>query len=182
MEPLTKTHTMKIETQRLILRKLEEADFDRMFLMDSDPEVMKYLGKPVINVDESKEAIKMIQKQYEENGVGRLAVIEKESGLMIGWSGLKLLKQPINGHVNTLDLGYRFIPEFWGKGYAIEAARASLNYGFNELDADAIYAYADSGNTGSNYILKKLGFKNTEEFEDSGVKCLWYELKREKYF
>ncbi|WP_228445549.1 GNAT family N-acetyltransferase [Chryseobacterium nakagawai] len=173
---------MKIETQRLILREFEDADFEQVFLMDSDPEVMKYLGKPVINVDESKEAIKMIQKQYEENGVGRLAVIEKESDLMIGWSGLKLLKQPINGHVNTLDLGYRFIPEFWGKGYAIEAARASLNYGFNELDADAIYAYADSGNTGSNYILKKLGFKNTEEFEDSGVKCLWYELKREKYF
>lgn len=182
MERPTKIHTMKIETQRLILRKLEEADFDRMFLMDSDPEVMKYLGKPVINVDESKEAIKMIQKQYEENGVGRLAVIEKESGLMIGWSGLKLLKQPINGHVNTLDLGYRFIPEFWGKGYAIEAARASLEYGFNELEAEVIYAYADSGNTGSNYILKKLGFKNTEEFEDSGVKCFWYELKREQYF
>ncbi|AZA90523.1 Spermidine N(1)-acetyltransferase [Chryseobacterium nakagawai] len=181
-EPMNKTNDMKIETQRLILREFEDADFEQVFLMDSDPEVMKYLGKPVINVDESKEAIKMIQKQYEENGVGRLAVIEKESDLMIGWSGLKLLKQPINGHVNTLDLGYRFIPEFWGKGYAIEAARASLNYGFNELDADAIYAYADSGNTGSNYILKKLGFKNTEEFEDSGVKCLWYELKREKYF
>ncbi len=59
--------------------------------------------------------IRTIQKQYEENGVGRLAVIEKESGLMIGWSGLKLLRQPVNGYVNTLDLGYRFIPEFWGK-------------------------------------------------------------------
>ncbi|PKF74151.1 GNAT family N-acetyltransferase [Chryseobacterium sp. PMSZPI] len=172
---------MILETERLILRPFEDTDFERMFLMDSDPEVMKYLGKPVTNVEESKEAIRMIQKQYKENGVGRLAVIEKESGLMIGWSGLKLLKQPINGHVNTLDLGYRFIPEFWGKGYAMETAKVSLAYGFNELGANTIYAYADSGNTGSNYILTKLGFENTGEFEDSGVKCFWYELQREKY-
>ncbi|PWN70512.1 N-acetyltransferase [Chryseobacterium phosphatilyticum] len=172
---------MILETERLILRKLEDTDCERMFLMDSDPDVMKYLGKPVTSLDESKETIKMIQKQYEENGVGRLAVIEKESGLMIGWSGLKLLRQPINGHVNTLDLGYRFIPEFWGKGYAMETAKAALDYGFNKLKADTIYAYADTGNTGSNHMLRKLGFENTGEFEDSGVSCFWYELKREKY-
>ncbi|SHL93172.1 Protein N-acetyltransferase, RimJ/RimL family [Chryseobacterium contaminans] len=181
MEPMNKTDTMKIETQRLILRKIEEEDAERMFLMDSDPEVMKYLGTPVKSIEESKEIIKMIQKQYEENGVGRLAVIEKESGLFIGWCGLKLLKEPVNGHVETLDLGYRFIPEFWGKGYAWEAANATLDYGFNELNAHTIFAFADVGNTGSNYILTKLGFENTEEFEDSGVNCSWYELKREKY-
>lgn len=172
---------MMLETERLILRKLEETDDERMFLMDSDPEVMKYLGTPVKSREESQEIIRMIQKQYEENGVGRWAVIEKESGLLIGWCGLKLLKEPINGHVETLDLGYRFIPEFWGKGYAWEAAKATLDYGFNELSANTIYAYADAGNAGSNYILTKMGFENTGEFEDSGVKCFWYELKREKY-
>lgn len=170
-----------LETERLILRKLEETDDERMFLMDSDPEVMKYLGTPVKRREDSQEIIRMIQKQYEENGVGRWAVIEKESGLLIGWCGLKLLKEPINGHVETLDLGYRFIPEFWGKGYAWEAAKATLDYGFNELSANTIYAYADAGNTGSNYILTKMGFENTAEFEDSGIKCFWYELKREKY-
>ncbi|MBV8328757.1 GNAT family N-acetyltransferase [Chryseobacterium sp.] len=172
---------MKIETERLILRKFEDPDYERMFLMDSDPEVMKYLGIPVTSADESKKMIQMIQKQYEENGVGRLAVIEKESGLMIGWSGLKLLTQPVNGYIHTLDLGYRFIPAFWGKGYAMEAAKASLDYGFKEMNAEMIYAYADSGNAGSNYILKKLGFEKTGAFEDSGADCFWYELKREKY-
>ncbi|MCP1300004.1 GNAT family N-acetyltransferase [Chryseobacterium sp. S0630] len=172
---------MVLETERLILRKLEETDFERMFLMDSDPEVMKYLGEPVATKEESKEVIKMIQKQYEENGVGRLAVIEKESGLLIGWCGLKLLTSPINGYVNTLDLGYRFIPEFWGKGYATEAAERILEYGFNELNTNAIYAYADSENAGSKYILGKLGFEKTGEFDEDGVICFWYELKREKY-
>lgn len=172
---------MTIETSRLILRPFEDTDFERLFLMDSDPEVMKYLETPATTVDDSKKMIRIIQKQYEENGVGRLAVIEKESGLMIGWSGLKLLKTPVNGHINTLDLGYRFIPEFWGKGYAWEAAEASLNYGFKALDAETIYAYAHSENAGSNYILKKLGFENKGEFEEAGVKCTWYALKRENY-
>ncbi|AZA77545.1 N-acetyltransferase [Chryseobacterium sp. G0186] len=172
---------MKIETKRLILRKLEDTDVERMFLMDSDPEVMKYLETPVTAVEESRNGLRMIQKQYEENGVGRLAVVEKESGLMIGWCGLKLLKTPINGHVETLDLGYRFIPEFWGKGYAWEAAVASLEYGFKELNAETIYAYADCGNKGSHHILTKLGFENTGKFEDDGVMCFWYTLKREKY-
>ncbi|HCM34614.1 GNAT family N-acetyltransferase [Chryseobacterium sp.] len=172
---------MKIETKRLILRKLEDNDAERMFLMDSNPEVMKYLETPVTSVEQSQNGIRMIQKQYVENGVGRLAVVEKESGLMIGWCGLKLLKKPINGHVETLDLGYRFIPEFLGKGYAWEAAVATLEYGFNDLNAETIYAYADAGNAGSNYILTKLGFENTGEFEDEGVMCFWYKLKREKY-
>ncbi|MDM1555633.1 GNAT family N-acetyltransferase [Chryseobacterium indologenes] len=181
LEQMKKTNDMEIETERLILRKLEDKDAERMFLMDSDPEVMKYLETPVTSIEESKNGLRMIQKQYEENGVGRLAVVEKESGLMIGWCGLKLLKKPINGYVETLDLGYRFIPEFWGKGYAWEAATATLDYGFKDLKAETIYAYADTGNTGSNYILTKLGFESKGEFEDSGVKCFWYELKREKY-
>lgn len=172
---------MILETKRLILRKLEDADFERLFLMDSNPEVMEYLETPAKTVEDSKKMIRTIQKQYEENGVGRLAVIEKESGLMIGWSGLKLLRQPVNGYINTLDLGYRFIPEFWGKGYAWEAAKASLNYGFRTLNAETIYAYANTGNTGSNHILKRLGFENKGEFEDSDEKCFWYELKRENY-
>ncbi|KMQ65463.1 GNAT family acetyltransferase [Chryseobacterium angstadtii] len=173
---------MKIETQRLILRKLEETDMERMFLLDSDPEVMKYIGVPPLTErHESLNVINMIRKQYEDNGTGRLAVIEKETGLLIGWSGLKLLTEEINGYKNVLDLGYRFVPESWGKGYALEAAKASLDLGFNEMNASTIYAHAHSENAGSNHILKKLGFEKTGEFVEPDGICNWYELKREKY-
>lgn len=173
---------MKIETKRLILRKLEEADFERIFLLDSNPEVMKYIGVPVLtDINESKNVISMIQKQYEENGVGRLGVVEKESGLLIGWSGLKLLTHETNGYKNVLELGYRFLPESWGKGYAVEAGIASLDYGFNDLNAEVIYAYAHSEHDASNHILRKLEFEKTGEFEEPDGTCFWYELKREKY-
>lgn len=173
---------MKLETERLILRKLEETDVERMFLLDSNPEVMKYIGVPVLTEQsESLAVIRMIQKQYKENGTGRLAVIEKETGLLIGWSGLKLLTEETNGYKNVLDLGYRYLPEFWGKGYAMEAAIASLELGFNEMNAKVIYAYAHAENDGSNYILKKLGFEKTSEFTEPDGVCNWYELRREKY-
>ncbi len=116
LEPMNKTNDMRIETQRLILRKLEEEDAERIFLMDSNPEVMKYIGTPVsTDLEESKYIIRMIQQQYKENGVGRLGVIEKESGLLIGWSGLKLLTKETNGHQNVLRTGISLLARILGK-------------------------------------------------------------------
>lgn len=173
---------MEIKSSRLILRKFVETDVDRLFLLDSNEEVMKYIGMPPLtDISESKKVIEMIQQQYTDNGVGRLAVIEKESGLLIGWSGLKLLTQEINGCNHVYDLGYRFLPEFWGKGYALESAKASLDLGFNNLKAETIYAHAHSENEGSNHILRKLGFVKTGEFTEPDGICFWYELKRENY-
>ncbi|WP_375181566.1 GNAT family N-acetyltransferase [Chryseobacterium sp.] len=173
---------MYLETQRLILRKFEETDAERLFLLDSNPEVMKYIGVPPLSdISESENVIKMIQQQYLDNGVGRLAVIEKESGLLIGWSGLKLITQEINGYNNIYDLGYRFIPEYWGKGYALESAKASLDFGFNDLKAETIYAHAHSENEGSNHILRKLGFEKTGEFTGPDGICFWYELQHQNY-
>ena len=168
-----------IETERLLLRPFEKSDANRLFLLDSNPEVMRYIGvKPLSEVSESEKVIEMIQNQYLQNGIGRLAVIEKESGLLIGWSGLKLLTEPINNFVNVLDLGYRFLPEFWGKGYATESAKAALDFGFNEMNASVIYAHAHSENQASNHTLRKLGFLKTGEFLEEDGMCFWYELRK----
>lgn len=171
-----------IETPRLILREIIAADVDRIFLLDSNAEVMKYIGiKPVKTVGESVETIKKIQKQYVENGIARWAVIEKESGLLIGWSGLKLLTEPLNGFKNVYELGYRFLPEFWGKGYATESAESVLEFGFSTLNLDIIYACTDIENLNSAKILKdKLGFLEKGTFIDNldGATCFWYELEK----
>lgn len=170
---------IRIETERLILRPFLGNDVERLFLLDSNPEVMKYVGvKPLTKIEQSAEVVKMIQKQYTENGVGRLAVIEKESNLLIGWSFLKYLTEEINGIKNVYDLGYRFLPEFWGKGYATESAKASLDYGFNEMNLDKICAHAHSENAASNHTLKKLGFEEKGTFEEADGTCFWYEITK----
>ncbi len=173
---------MYLETKRLILRKLEETDAERLFLLDSNPEVMKYIGVPPISdLSESQKIIGIIRQQYFDHGIGRLAVIEKASGLLIGWSGLKLLTQETNGYKNVYELGYRFLPEYWGKGYASESVRASLDFGFNDLKTEVIYAYAHSEHKSSQHILEKSGFIKTGEFSEPDGICFWYELRRENY-
>jgi RimJ/RimL family protein N-acetyltransferase len=170
---------LPIITERLILRKITPEDLDDLFLLDSNPEVVKYLGiKPFIRKEETLNLIESLLNQYEKNGTGRLAVIEKETNRFIGWSGIKLLTEEVNGFKNVYELGYRFLPEFWGKGYATESAQASLDLGFNQLNADKIYAYADVENQSSNYILTKLGFENKGTFLDKGDNCNWYELDK----
>lgn len=170
---------LPIFTERLTLRKITIDDVDNIFQLDSNPEVMKYVGvPPVTNKQESAKMVENIINQYEKNGTGRLAVIEKESNQFIGWSGIKLLTQEVNGFKNVYELGYRFLPKFWGKGYATESAIASLDLGFNQLNTDKIYAYADVGNESSSRILTKLGFENKGTFLDKGDICNWYELEK----
>ena len=171
-----------IETRRLILREIISEDVDRIFLLDQNPEVMKYIGvKPVTKIEESVETIQNIRNQYAENGIARWAVIEKESDLLIGWSGLKLLTKPLNGFTNVYEFGYRFLPEYWGKGYATESGKAVIEYGFEQMNLEIIYACTDIENVNSSHILKdKLGFSEKGTFIDDldNAKCFWFELEK----
>ena len=174
-----------VETPRLILREIISEDLDRIFLLDSNPDVMRYIGvEPVKTIEESVETIKKIRKQYRENGIARWAVVEKASNLLVGWCGLKYLTEPINGFKNVYELGYRFLPEFWGKGFATESAKAVLKYGFYQMNLDTIYACVDIENSSSDKILKdKLGFESKGTFVDplDNATCFWYELEKEKF-
>lgn len=164
-----------IETERLVLREIIPEDAKAFFEMDSNPEVVKYVGmKPLTEIGQSVEMIKSIRKQYEENGIGRWAVIQKDTGKLVGWSGLKLIKA-INNHHNIYDLGYRFTSEYRGKGYATETSIAVLNYAFTEMTLGKVFAYADVENNASNHVLKKLGFAEKGTFMDEDDECFWYE-------
>src|SRR3954462_3045386 len=103
---------MKIfaETERLILRELLPTDAEGMFELDSDADVHKYVGKkPVKTIDECRDVIEFIRAQYVSNGIGRWAVIEKSTNNFVGWSGLKLMKEKVNGHIDFYDIGYRLV-------------------------------------------------------------------------
>jgi [ribosomal protein S5]-alanine N-acetyltransferase len=168
-----------IETERLILRDLLPTDAEGMFELDSDPEVHKYVGrKPVQVIEESRKVIDIIRAQYDTNGIGRWAVIEKATGAFIGWSGLKLMTTEINGYTNYLDLGYRFIKRYWGKGYATETALASIQFAWSELKATDVYGIADVDNTASRNVLEKCGLQFQNIFEYDGDTHAWYELKK----
>ncbi|HTH82474.1 MAG TPA: GNAT family N-acetyltransferase [Mucilaginibacter sp.] len=170
---------LSIETDRLILRELTLADIDGMFELDADHEVVKYLGqKPFTSKEQSAAVINSLLQQYAENNIGRWAVIEKASNEFIGWSGLKLITEPVNGQVNYYDVGYRLIRRFWGKGYATESAKAAIQYGFDTLKADTIYGMCHVNNAGSEKVLEKLGLKCMETFELRGLPHKWFRIDK----
>lgn len=167
-----------IETERLILREMISSDDEGMFELDSNLEVHRFLGKkPVKHIDESRLMIQNLRKQYVDNGIGRWAVILKETNEFIGWSGIKLIADSINSHQNFHEIGYRFIQKHWGKGYATEAGLAFADFAFNEMKADALYAFADSGNVDSRHILEKIGMRYVNSFEYEGEEHVWYSMK-----
>jgi len=175
---------MKIfaETERLILREILPTDVDGLFELDSDPEVHRYLGnKPVTDKDQIVEVINFIRQQYVNNGIGRWAIIDKNTNEFVGWTGLKFVTDLTNNHENYYDLGYRLIKKYWGRGIATETAIASLNYAFEKLNADEIYAMADCDNNSSNKILKKVGLNFIETFDLDGIKHNWYKIERTEY-
>jgi len=171
-----------IETERLLMRPLNMNDVDALYKLDSDPLVMKYLGnRPVKNLDEVNFYLKTILRQYELYDIGRWAVMEKSTREMIGWAGLKYMNEETNGHKDFYDVGYRFRPEFWGKGYATEATNAWIDYAKKYLNIQTLYASAHIENIASQNVLKKCGFieKGEYNFEMYGedLACHWLELE-----
>lgn len=167
------------ETDRLFLRQFEDNDTDAALIlsMNSIPEVLQYLHEPLLqDMNHAKEILRNIILPQYKNKLGRWSVHLKNNNEFIGWCGLKYRPER-----NEIDLGYRFIPVAWGKGYATEAAIACLQYAFNSLKLEKINACAHIENIASLSILQKIGMQYTgdEIIDECPVKC--FIIKSEDY-
>ena len=150
--------------------------------MDSDPEVHRYINNdPVSSIAQIRAVIKMLQQQYKDNGIARWAVVDKLSNECLGWCGLKYFTETANGHSNFYEHGYRFKQKHWGKGYATEASRAVLQYGFAHFGMETIYALTDIDNVTSKNVLKKLKFEHEGSFDFDGRPADWFVLHKEDW-
>lgn len=169
-----------IETDRLILRPFQLEDFKAVYEFGSNEEVNKYTGDVLIeSLDVAKELIEKVWLyDYQTYGYGRLATIYKPDNKLIGFAGLKYLAS-----MEETDIGFRFLPEYWGKGIATESSKAILKHGFNLLKLKRIIGIAMPENIASNKVLERVGLElyKVDEYEgDAGV-YNWYKLEREKY-
>ena len=165
-----------LETPRLLLGEFTEADAPLIFMLNADPEVVKYIHEPVL--EDEAAALDVIRNiilpQYLLK-LGRWAVFIKATHQFIGWCGLKYRPE-----LDEIDLGYRLIKSAWGQGFATEAAKACLNYGLNTLQLNKIIGRAHVDNTASIQVLEKIGmqFLKSEEIDDCPVKT--YSIKAER--
>ena len=161
-----------IETDRLILREFTMDDPALIYDLNLNPDVIRYTRDPLKDLAHAAEVLeKTIIPQYALYNHGRWAVHVKPSQEFIGWCGLKYRPE-----LNEIDLGYRFRKEAWGKGYATEAAYASIQYGFEKLGLKIITGRAEIGNTGSCKVLEKckMTFMGIEEVDGYPVRT--YEI------
>ena len=174
-----------IETERLLLRELRATDLEGMFELDSNPLVHQYLGnKPIKTKAEAQKILASVLNQYTERGIGRWAVIHKQTGEFMGWSGLRLnTEYNMNGFTKYYDVGYRLIPKYWGKGYATESGKVAVNYAFTTLKLPELYATTEIGNQASHNALLKLGLSYIEDFyfEQEHLNLRWYALTAHEY-
>ena len=167
-----KTDRYILETERTKIRPLTPKDAEHFYMLNQDPEVLKYTGdNPFETVEAAKEFLVQYD-QYEKYGVGRWAVINKENEEFLGWCGLKFTEK-----LNEYDIGFRFFRKHWNNGYATESAKACVELGLNKFKFPEIIGRAMKDNLASIRVLEKIGLVYDRNFDFEGYEGVIYKTK-----
>ena len=152
-----------IRTQRLGLRQWTEVDRDPFAMLNGDRESMKYFPSTMTR-EASDDLVDRIEKHFQNYGYGYYAVDELSSGQFIGFVGFG---RPIFESFFTpcIEIGWRIYKDFWGYGYATEAALACLDHGFDHLGLDEVYAMTSVYNKPSERVMQKIGMVRIGAFD-----------------
>ncbi len=146
---------ISIKTQRLLLRPWNEADLPSLTSMNQDPKVMEFIG-PMLGEVESRAMIERARRSWNENGYGRFAIEISETSELIGFVGLAQCK--FESHFTpAVEVGWRLAHEYWGFGYAAEAATAVLDWGLDSLELDELVSFCSGSNARSRRLMETLG-------------------------
>ena len=150
-------YVIVIETKRLILRTWENKDINDYYLINQDPKVVEFLLK-TSSIEQAKEFIENMNHQFHTYGYTLFAVEEKKSAKLIGFTGLNAPKWSAH-FTPCVEIGWRLSSKFWGNGYATEAAKAVLDYGFKKCALKEILAWTVPANLRSIRVMEKIGME-----------------------
>ena len=153
-------------TERLVLRPFREEDLEPWAALNADPAVTEYLGEP-LSRDECDRIAVAVNERYAADGYGFLAVERRSDGAFLGACGLTREQW----FPDDLEIGWRLARQYWGHGYATEAAASWLEHGFTTLELPRIIAVTDTPNLRSIAVMRRLGmvFDHRAQLEDDGV-------------
>ena len=157
--------TFRLETNLLAVRSWEEADRAAFRRMNADPRVMKFFPS-TLSEAESDALLARIQAHRAEHGFTLWAVEDKAAGRLAGLTGLARVAFDAP-FAPCVEIGWRFLPEYWGRGYAVEAARRVLDHAFNVLKLPEVVAFTTITNLPSQRLMQRLGMLRnpTEDFD-----------------
>lgn len=146
---------MNLQTERLILRRWKESDQAPFAELNADPVVMKHFPK-MLTSDETQALIAKIESFFDRESFGLWAVELKSNHTFIGFVGL--WRPTFDAHFTPcVEIGWRLAKEFWGQGYAPEAAQLALQEGFSRIGLDEIVAMTALANKNSMRVMEKIG-------------------------
>lgn len=168
-----------LETERLVLRRVDKNDASEILTMRSNTETMKYIPRPLVKtIEEALEQVAMIDAKIEANEAINWAITLKGNPKLIGIIGHYRIKSE---HFRA-EIGYMLLPEFHGKGIIPEAVKEVINYGFNVMGLHSIEAIIDPENKASAIVLEKNNFvkeahlKENEFYEGRFLDTVIYSL------
>lgn len=162
-----------LETKRTFLRVITADDFENAYLLNLDPDVIKYTGDSSFDSIEKAREFLENYDHYKKYGFGRWAVINKIDHQFIGWCGLKFTQE-----LNEFDIGFRFFKKYWNMGYATETAKACIDLGFDTFGITEIVGRAMKENISSIKVLEKIGLVFSEPFDFDGQEGVIYKIKK----
>ncbi len=151
-----------IETERLTLRHWKKEDTLPFIEMCADRKVMEFLSEP-LSPEETRVTVKRIRDHFNKHSFGLYAIEQTETKTFIGFTGFMI---PNFEHFFTpcVEIGWRIKSSEWKKGYATEAAKACLKYGFSELSFKKIYSFTSVHNLASQRVMQKIGLLDKGNF------------------
>lgn len=152
-----------IETERLLLRQWKATDLSTYISLNQDKEVMQYFPS-LLSEEKTRQHIDVIQKDIEQDGYGLFALERKDTHSFIGFTGFAHPKFEAD-FTPCIEIGWRLARDQWGMGFATEAAKACLAYGFRTLQFSAIHSFTSVLNTRSEQVMKKIGMQKNGEFD-----------------
>ncbi len=152
-----------IETSRLILRDWKEEDIPAFARMNADPHVMEFFLHP-LTPEESLAFYHRIQNEFQTCGFGLYAVERKEDHAFMGYTGLHQITFDVD-FAPGIEIGWRLAHEYWGRGYAPEAATACLEYARESLDIKELFSFTSLPNQRSERVMQKIGMERVREFD-----------------
>src|ERR1041384_2326668 len=149
----------QLETKRLILRPMDESDFDALLRIFTDLKVMAAFNHPPFTHEQMRRWLQRNLDHQDQYGYGLYSVMRKKTGELIGDCGLKQMEDQ-----GAAELGYDFRSDFWNQGYATEAAIAVRDYAFHLLGLPQLISLIRVGNLSSRRVAEKVGMTLAEEF------------------
>lgn len=155
-----------IETERLVLRRIDESDAQLQFRILNTPSVMEHLGGvKELHEIEAKHAKSMAW--FAQNGFGFMMLVEKSSGELVGHAGMKRVDNENAPNQGDYEVGWLIREDRWRMGYAYEAMRAVIEWAFTSIGAPHVVALTSERNVGSWRLMEKLGMQRRKDLDFS---------------